>query len=164
MYAGVPTTSPRGHRRREIVAAAARATDVGEVREPREPEVGDPHRAVALDQHVARLEVAVDEAGGVRGREPAPGLQEQATIASRVGLLRVEPVVERRAVDVLHDDVELAVVDADVVDRRPRSGGASRASAWASRRSRSCSAAPPPNGSRTSLIATVRPSSGSCAA
>ena len=33
----------------------------------REPEVGDDRAAVARDQHVLRLDVAVDEAGLVRG-------------------------------------------------------------------------------------------------
>ena len=49
----------------------------------REPEVGDEDAAVARAQHVVRLEVAMDEAGGVRGGEPAPGGDERGD--DRVG-------------------------------------------------------------------------------
>ncbi len=39
----------------------------------REPEVGHPDAPVLSDEHVVGLEVAVDEAGGVRLGEPAAG-------------------------------------------------------------------------------------------
>jgi hypothetical protein len=45
-------------------------------RAAREPEVGHAHASVAADEHVLRLEVAVHEAGGVRGGEPGARVDE----------------------------------------------------------------------------------------
>jgi hypothetical protein len=44
-------------------------------------EVGDPDPAIVADQHVVGLEVAVDQAGVVRGLQPSPGPPYIARIA-----------------------------------------------------------------------------------
>ncbi len=46
-----------------------------------EPEVGDADATVAIDEHVVELEVAMDEAGGVRGCETATGLREDGDLS-----------------------------------------------------------------------------------
>jgi hypothetical protein len=40
----------------------------------RDPEVGDPHAALVIDEHVGRLEVAMEDALRVRHREPCAEL------------------------------------------------------------------------------------------
>ena len=79
-------------------------------------------RLAALREHdVRRLDVAVDDAGGVRGAERARDLDGVVErLRDRKQLLLQEPV-EGGAVDVLHDD-EVAIgsfggVPVDVVDR-----------------------------------------------
>ena len=48
----------------------------------RQAEVHDAHRTVPADHDVVRFEVAVDEPGGVRGRQAAPG-REKTSSTSR---------------------------------------------------------------------------------
>ena len=58
----------------------------------------------------------MDDAGAMRGGEPIAGLHERRDdLAPRVRLL--EPRRERRAAHELHDDEDLAVDRADLVDR-----------------------------------------------
>ena len=84
------------------------------LRNPREAEVGDADRAVAVDQHVLRLEVAVHDAGGVRCDQPATGLAQEI---DHLGLRAARNgAIERGPDDELHDDVQLTVVEADVID------------------------------------------------
>jgi hypothetical protein len=114
-------------RDRHLQAAAAAVGEPlagpgGEIADPGQPEVGDPHRLLgaaraALDQHVARLEVAVDQAGGVGGGEAAPGGDEQRQHLAPVVAAPRQHLAEGVAVDQLHDQVQIAVVDPDVVDR-----------------------------------------------
>ena len=70
----------RGHassgRRRASTALPTSGRSTRLLREPREPEVHDAHGAVAPDHDVLGLEVAVDDAGRVRRRQPAPGRDE----------------------------------------------------------------------------------------
>ena len=84
----------------------------------RDPEVGQLRPPLLVDQHVLRLDVAVDHVAGVGDAEPARDLD-------RVGdrLLRVEradprdPLLQRLALDVLEDDVGVAAVLAGVDHR-----------------------------------------------
>jgi hypothetical protein len=81
-----------------------------------EAEVDDADAAVAVDEHVVWLEVAVDEAGAVGGGEAATGLAvdgEDLAAASGGGgepAVRVTPAMNSMAMKTL------AVVGADVVD------------------------------------------------
>jgi hypothetical protein len=103
MYAGVPISPP--------VTESVR----GSLADAGEPEVGDGDPAVAAAQHVARLEVAVDDARGVGRREAAPGGEER--VEDRGGRARAgaQPVVEGLAVDQLHGDEVAARGGADLV-------------------------------------------------
>ena len=79
MYAGVPSTepvavrpeSPLGCEPAPSSSVVSSATTARVLDAAREPEVGDDDPAVAPAQHVVRLEVAMHEPRGVRGREPA---------------------------------------------------------------------------------------------
>ena len=89
--------------------------------EPRDAEVGEQHAAVLRDEHVRRLDVAVDDAGLVRGGEC---VGEQRAHARRdLGEHRAAPLElaeQRLAADQLHHDerriVAVVAVAADVVD------------------------------------------------
>jgi hypothetical protein len=83
----------------------------------RQAEVGDVGLAVAIDQHVVGLEVAVDQAGAMRRRQAAPGRRQHPDDRRRRPRRRRQPRPERAAVDQRHRDRELAVVLLDVVDR-----------------------------------------------
>jgi hypothetical protein len=81
----------------------------------REPEVGDARAAVIADQHVVGLEVAVHDAGGVRGGEPfARGAVEPEDLVRRARPAR-QPRARGAAGDVLHRDEHAAVDLADLV-------------------------------------------------
>ena len=87
-------------------------------------EVGQLDHAVRADQQVARLDVAVHDAGPVRGRQPVGGLAEhvQRPVDGQRALV-VQDRDQRLALDELHDQegelLGAAVVDglAVVVDR-----------------------------------------------
>jgi hypothetical protein len=85
---------------------------------PGDAEVGQLGRVVRREQHVGRLDVAVHEAAGVRGREPVEDAIEDAE-RPRDGQRRVttEHLREGVAVDPLHDDERGVLVRAHVVDR-----------------------------------------------
>jgi hypothetical protein len=95
-----------------------RAEGAVAVESPGETEVGEVDVAVVGDQHVARLDVAVDEAAGVRSVEGGGDL-----VDDRQRPVRIEPAlhVERRPQvcpgDVSHGDERLALVLASFVDR-----------------------------------------------
>jgi hypothetical protein len=80
-----------------------------------EPEVGEHDLAVGVDQHVVGLEVAVHEARGVDGREPASGLHVE--VDDLLPGLAALGVAQGRAADPMHDDVKVALGLAGVVDR-----------------------------------------------
>ncbi len=81
-----------------------------------EAEVEDADAAVVADHRVARLEVAVDEAGGVRGGQAAAGLDEHGDDVEPAAGALLEPGLQGVAADELHGDEHVAVVGADVVD------------------------------------------------
>ena len=82
---------------------------------PREAEVHDPHLPGAGDHDVFALEVAVDQLGGVGGRQPAAGGHEDLEdLPPRPGG-GVQPVGDGVTVDELHGDEDLVLEAADVV-------------------------------------------------
>ena len=80
-----------------------------------EAEVGDRDASAAIDQHVTRLEVAMDEPDGVGGFESASGCDEPPQDL-RHGRIRSEGLAERDAVDELHRQIHATVDVAGVVD------------------------------------------------
>jgi hypothetical protein len=105
-----------GHRRL-VGPAGRRVLAVADVDRARQPEVGDVSHAVAIDQHVVGLEVAVDQARAMRRRQPAPGRRQDRDDRRRRARRRGQPGPQRAAVDERHRDRELTVVLLDVVDR-----------------------------------------------
>jgi hypothetical protein len=80
-------------------------------------EVGDPGPAVLADQDVLGLEVAVDQAGAVRGRQPFARLDERAQDLAAVARPLLEPLAQGLTADVLHGDEEPLTEGSRVVDR-----------------------------------------------
>ena len=121
MKPGVPATRPAcvsidrcaAADRHRLAAGRRAAVGRGIVREA---EVHHAHATVVADHHVLGLEVAVDQALGVRGRQPAPRGEEQLEHLGP-GRSRRETLLERRALDELHRDVDEPLVLADVVHR-----------------------------------------------
>lgn len=100
MYAGVPISTP--------------VPVWGEV--AREPEVRHRNATAAIDQHVVRFEVAVNEPGGVRRDEPATGVDEPAEDLGHARTPASQRDAEIFAVDELHRDEHRRLVLARVVD------------------------------------------------
>ena len=92
----------------------------GVVRRPRQAEVGDldPLDAV-FQQDVGRLDVAVDQPLGVRGGQAGGRLHADAEDLLQLQRpVAVEPLLERHARDVLHDQVRQVAGLLDGVDGR----------------------------------------------
>jgi hypothetical protein len=107
-----------GQRAGEQIRRRLRARlGVGIVLAACEPEVGDARAALAVDEHVVELEVAVDDAGGVRGDEPASRAAKQLEHLAPAALLSLEPAPQRLAWHELHREKYATGVRADVVDR-----------------------------------------------
>ena len=84
---------------------------------PREPEVHHPHAAVVADHEVGGLEIAVDEPGGVRGRQTRDrGLEHVENLGNRSARF-LRPTVERGTLDELHRDPQVSIAFPHVVDR-----------------------------------------------
>jgi hypothetical protein len=128
MYAGVPVTAPTWVRRAERMVGSSRVAAPGVVRvvgfggedggeaAVGEAEVHDADAVVAVDHDVVGLEVAMDEAGGVGGGDPAGGVLEGAQELGPAAGLGAGPGVEALAGDELHGDPDAVDVGADVVD------------------------------------------------
>ena len=84
----------------------------------RDAEVGDLDAPLAVDDHVVRLDVAVDDPVLVRVAERGEDLARvRDRDRQRAGAARDDQLLQRAALDVLHHDVVRAVGDAAVVDR-----------------------------------------------
>src|SRR5207237_5074031 len=91
-------------------------------------EVADQHAAVATDEDVVGLEVAMHQARGVRGGEATPRLREDSDQLAPAVPRLAKPRPERATVDELHDEEHAIVDGADVMHgddvgmREPRDG------------------------------------------
>ncbi len=119
----VAPRAPRRHRRGRCGHLARRLDLVGAAREA---EVRDLDAAVVADQHVVRLEVAVDDADRVGRDQSAPGGDEHRDDAAPRWRARRQVAPQRFAAHVLHREEHVTVDAADVVDgddvgmRQPR--------------------------------------------
>ncbi|MGC4121656.1 MAG: hypothetical protein QM765_45170 [Myxococcales bacterium] len=94
----------------------ARARRHAGAAEARQAEVGDARPPVQAHEHVVRLEVAVDHPRAVRRGQPLAGVAQHREDLPGRAPLRLEPVAERAALDVLHGHERAAALAADVVD------------------------------------------------
>ena len=91
-----------------------------------QPEVHDAHGSVLAHHHVVRLEVAMHDFGGVRGRQTAPGREEHVHDVAPGSWDGAEPGGDRLAFHELHRDVDAnterarVVYGDDVRVRQPR--------------------------------------------
>ena len=112
---------PLGLLRREIAAGAEHGPRPGHRRDSEcrgDPEVGDVHPSLLVQQQVRGLHVAVDDAARVRVIERARRFVEPAKCeCRRLRAARADHLVERAAGEILHDDERTIPPDADVVDR-----------------------------------------------
>ena len=122
--AGQSGGSARGRHRRcrralfraaVVDGAAGRHID-GRLRQPHQPEVDDLGDAVLVEEHVVGLEVAVDQALGVRAGQALADGDEHPDDLAPGALLLGHPLAQGAAGEVLHRHEHLALVDADVVD------------------------------------------------
>ena len=82
----------------------------------REAEIHHAHPAIGADDHVIRFEIAMDELGRMRGREPGAGREHHRAHLAPGSLLDGEPRAERHTIDELHRDEDLVIAhDTDVV-------------------------------------------------
>ena len=98
--------------RRRIVVVRSRALHLGQT------EVQDLRVAATADEDVRRLDVAVDDAGVVRGVERIGDFDaERQHRVQRQAAALGDSLLQRDAFQVLHDDEGAAVLLADVVNR-----------------------------------------------
>jgi len=84
----------------------------------RDAEVGEHHAPAPLEQHVARLEIAVDHPGRVGGAQPlGDGAADAHRGRDREPRLRSQQRAQRVALDELHGQVEQPLGLAEIVDR-----------------------------------------------
>ena len=104
-------------RRAQVPLRLGQRSTGGEV--PDEPEVGEVGApAIPGQQDVARLDVAVDQAGPVGDVERIGHLaHDRSHCLHRKDALLVDPGLEVAALDESHGDVQVALVLAGVVDR-----------------------------------------------
>ena len=108
----------RAHRARRRIGrrVCARWNALVDAERAGEPEVRDAHASILAEQHVVGLEVAMNEACGVSGGEPASGGDELLDdLAAR--MRPFEPRAERSAVEQLLGEKHELSVDADLVHR-----------------------------------------------
>ncbi len=104
---------------RQVLGRAQNGAGLGHLRVVGlgDAEVGDLHRAGGVDQDVLRLDVAVHDVRAVGHLHRGKQLEGYAhRLARGVATLAADVVLERLALDVLHDDVVGAVDRAPVVD------------------------------------------------
>ena len=103
---------------RDVVGGPEHAAVGGQpllVERARDAEVGDLGRALRVDEHVLRLDVAVHDAAVVRGAERAGDLDRVGDrLVDREPAHAADALLERLALDVLEDDVGTAVLLARV--------------------------------------------------
>ena len=107
---------------RDVVRRSHHCARLGDaaldVERPRDPEVGHLRAAVAVQEDVLRLHVAVDDAALVREREPARDRQPEVDdLVDRERAALRDHLLQVVAVDVLEDD-ELSVTFLAAVDDR----------------------------------------------
>src|SRR5262249_5354107 len=83
----------------------------------RQPEVRDLDLPAVIDEHVARLEIAVDQARIVRCDQAVAGLAKRERDVAPAALAIAEPAREGPPAHELHDDKHLTVEHAHLVDR-----------------------------------------------
>jgi hypothetical protein len=99
-----------------------------EARRARQPEVRDPHPAVVAHEHVLGLEVAVNDARGVRGGDAPAGVDEEVSHLAPRARRRAQPCPKRAATDELHREEHLVAKGPGVMHlnhvgvRKPRHG------------------------------------------
>ena len=76
--------------------------------------MGDANPAIIADEHVGRFEVAVHEAGGMRGGEPTPGLNERVADLAPAPRAFRQPGLQRRSSDAFHREVDPAAPRASI--------------------------------------------------
>ena len=91
--------------------------DVGALDGLRDAEIGQLHRPVAAQQDVGRLDVAVDDAGGMGVVERIRDRTHDLHRAARLDRAARQDVGERLTVHVFHDEKHGFVVLVDVEDR-----------------------------------------------
>ncbi len=122
MYAIVPTVVPAtlvkcsgGLVSLTRVEVPARSPVLG--RQLREAEVEHLHRAAAREEDVGRLDVAMQDAFGVRRVERVGDLRRDVEHVPQIERPSRQPPIERLAVEQLHREIELAFVLVEAVDR-----------------------------------------------
>jgi hypothetical protein len=107
--------------RRDVVGGAEdppRLREAVGLQRQRDPEIGHLRAPIGVDQDVLRLHVPVNEHPGVRGRQPAADLDRVGRrLVHRQAPEPVDPVLERLALEILEDDVGVALVLAGVDHR-----------------------------------------------
>jgi hypothetical protein len=90
---------------------------VRSVRDPRDAEVAQGHRAVRAHEHVARLHVPVHDPQAVGGPQRVQHLQEQQRgLVRRDRALELESIGQRAPLQILHHDVVTFLVLTQIVD------------------------------------------------
>jgi hypothetical protein len=103
-----------GHRHR-IDHGGRVAADLG-VEQPRDAEIEQFGFAVAVDEDVGRLEIAMDDEPAVRILDRGADLEEQFDARAQGERMRVAPAVEPFAIDVFHGQERHAVGAAAGID------------------------------------------------
>ena len=103
MYPTVPSTIPAPVPRARSVGAFALSPVV--VPQFREPEIDDLREAVRRHHDVLGLQIAMDDARGVRLRQPVGCLRQVPDQRLEVGLLAMDERLERGSAHQLHRDV-----------------------------------------------------------